>query len=149
MRPAIFLLALSLCADVSAAAARSNAARLSFVRLHPCPATGQARLPCPGYQIDHVIPLKCNGADHPDNMQWLTIKAHKQKTKREAKLCRAKPRKARQARFREFYGGLSGVNTLSLPAPRSSILARLCGSNSTGADACREIGNGSTGRVRS
>jgi 5-methylcytosine-specific restriction endonuclease McrA len=93
MRFIVFFLTLFICVDASAAA-RSNAARKNFARLHPCPSTGQAKLPCPGYQIDHVVPLKCGGADHPGNMQWLSIKAHKQKTKREAKLCRKPYRKA-------------------------------------------------------
>jgi len=38
--------------------------------------------------VDHVVPLKCNGADAITNMQWLTVEEHKQKTKREARLCR-------------------------------------------------------------
>jgi hypothetical protein len=26
----------------------------------------------PGYQIDHINPLACGGADHPSNLQWLS-----------------------------------------------------------------------------
>ena len=33
----------------------------------------------PGYQIDHVTPLKYGGLDHPLNMQWLTPEEHKEK----------------------------------------------------------------------
>ena len=67
---------------------RSHVPIHAFVKANSCPATGEHRLPCPGYQIDHLIPLKCHGPDAPENMQWLTIPDHKAKTKREAKLCR-------------------------------------------------------------
>jgi hypothetical protein len=36
-----------------------------------------------GYQVDHVIPLSQGGKDIPQNMQLITIEAHKQKTARE------------------------------------------------------------------
>jgi hypothetical protein len=62
---------------------RSHAAKLAFQREHPCPANGARRGRCPGYQIDHKIPLHCDGPDSPDNMQWLTIADHAAKTKRE------------------------------------------------------------------
>jgi hypothetical protein len=51
---------------------RSTAARRQFRRLHPCPLTGMATGPCPGYVIDHVIALECGGPDTPSNMQWQT-----------------------------------------------------------------------------
>jgi 5-methylcytosine-specific restriction endonuclease McrA len=66
---------------------RSAAARAEFVREHPCPATGKPRGACPGWQVDHVIPLKCGGADDQTNMQWLTVKAHKAKTRAQSKSC--------------------------------------------------------------
>ena len=59
-----------------------------FRKHNPCPATGHVYGRCHGWQVDHVVPLKCGGADRPANMQWLTIQAHKAKTKREAKMCR-------------------------------------------------------------
>lgn len=80
-----FLLAV---ANSHAQVSRSSAARAEFQRLHPCPATGAPRGACPGWQVDHVEPLKCGGPDTPANMQWLTIEEHKLKTKREARLCR-------------------------------------------------------------
>jgi len=69
---------------------RSKAVLRAFVNQQACPATGMHRLPCPGWQIDHITPLKCLGLDEPENLQWLTVEAHKEKTKREAKLCRKK-----------------------------------------------------------
>lgn len=42
---------------------------------------------CPGYQIDHIIALCAGGTDEPCNMQWLTVEAHKAKTRNDLKLC--------------------------------------------------------------
>jgi hypothetical protein len=49
---------------------RSAAARRAFKRQHPCPSTGRSTGACPGYVIDHVVPLKRGGPDTPNNMQW-------------------------------------------------------------------------------
>lgn len=86
------LLALLLCISLSVDARipRSQAAKAEFQRLHACPSTGRHRGPCPGWQIDHVVPLKCKGPDTPENMQWLTVADHKAKTRREAKMCTKK-----------------------------------------------------------
>ena len=66
---------------------RSTAAKDSFKRQNPCPSTGKGSGPCPGYVIDHVIPLECDGADSPSNMQWQTLTAGKAKDKIE-RYCR-------------------------------------------------------------
>lgn len=75
-------------ATANAEYARSKKALRAFVAVQACPSTGLHRLPCPGWQVDHVVPLKCLGLDEPENMQWLTVEQHKDKTKREAKECR-------------------------------------------------------------
>lgn len=67
---------------------RSRAIRAEFQRLHPCPATGAPRGPCPGYQVDHREALICGGRDELANLQWLTIAEHRAKTRVEVKLCR-------------------------------------------------------------
>jgi 5-methylcytosine-specific restriction endonuclease McrA len=51
---------------------RERAAKDTFRRSHPCPSTGKTRGACPGYEVDHVMPLACGGADDSGNMQWLT-----------------------------------------------------------------------------
>jgi hypothetical protein len=66
---------------------RSMAAKDTFIREHPCPSTGRASGPCPGYVIDHVIPLACGGPDDPSNMQWQTVADGKAKDKWERKSC--------------------------------------------------------------
>lgn len=60
---------------------RSTAAKNAFKHQQPCPSTGKARGPCPGYVIDHVIPLKRGGVDTPANMQWQTKSEAKAKDK--------------------------------------------------------------------
>ena len=66
---------------------RGAAQRAAFVREYPCPATGQPRGPCPGYVVDHIIPLCGGGADAPSNMQWQTIEDGKLKDKEERTQC--------------------------------------------------------------
>lgn len=83
----IFIAACALSTGATAKFDRKTSALREFVNQQACPSTGLHRLPCPGYQIDHIDPLKCLGLDDPINMQWLTIDEHKAKTKREAKQC--------------------------------------------------------------
>lgn len=87
-RVALILLAL-LAAETQA---RSSAVRAEFQRVQPCPATGQPRGACPGWQIDHREALVCGGRDDPANLQWLTVEEHKAKTRVEVKLCRSRVR---------------------------------------------------------
>lgn len=63
--------------------ARSPQARKEFKKSHPCPSTGRSSGACPGYMIDHVVPLKRGGPDRPSNMQWQTKEAAKEKDKTE------------------------------------------------------------------
>ena len=61
--------------------ARSSHSKTDFKHQQPCPSTGLASGSCPGYVIDHVVPLKRGGADAPSNMQWQTTQAAKLKDK--------------------------------------------------------------------
>jgi hypothetical protein len=54
---------------------RSSTVLREFRRLHPCPADPQAKGACPGWAIDHVVPLACGGCDAVVNLQWLPIEA--------------------------------------------------------------------------
>ena len=61
--------------------ARSTTAKHEFQKANPCPSTSKTSGACPGYVIDHVVPLKRGGADAPENMQWQTKAAAKAKDK--------------------------------------------------------------------
>lgn len=52
---------------------RNPAMRRVFQILHPCPSTSRTKGWCPGWEIDHVIPLACGGCDAIVNMQWLPV----------------------------------------------------------------------------
>jgi hypothetical protein len=56
---------------------RSSWVREKFRTQHPCPATGVTTGSCPGWAVDHIVPLVCGGCDAVSNMQWLpnTIKS--------------------------------------------------------------------------
>jgi hypothetical protein len=72
LRAAVLCATALLAASGWASHHRSTSERHAFQREQPCPATGQRRGSCPGYVIDHVMPLACGGPDHRSNMQWQT-----------------------------------------------------------------------------
>lgn len=54
---------------------RSAAVLRAFKAEWPCPSTGSRVGACPGWSIDHVIPLACGGKDAVYNLQWLPDEA--------------------------------------------------------------------------
>lgn len=84
----LFLMALCISFLAEAKIPRSHAERAEFQRKVPCPATGKPSGKCPGYVIDHVIPLCAGGPDAPSNMQWQTVTEAKAKDREERRQCR-------------------------------------------------------------
>lgn len=83
----LLLALLMTSSGVQAEYARSKAALRAFVKQQACPATGEHRLPCRGYVIDHIKALACGGADTPENMQWQSREEAKAKDRWELKEC--------------------------------------------------------------
>lgn len=77
----------------------------AYKRIHPCPATGKASGACPGWSVNHIIPLASGGCDAVDNMQWLPDAI---------KRCRAAACVDRWER--RYYSQPHGV--ITLPEPR-------------------------------
>lgn len=50
---------------------RSKAVTRAFAEAHFCPDNGLPDAGCPGWAIQHALPLACGGRDAVDNMIWL------------------------------------------------------------------------------
>lgn len=77
------ILAIALVIAATTAEARDPQQVRAFRHEHPCPVTGKTTGACPGWVVDHIIPLSVYGADRPDNMQWQTVAAAKVKDRLE------------------------------------------------------------------
>ena len=89
MRKCLILVYLfaSLSLSVEAKSHRSMKMKYMFMDTEVCPSTGALARKCPGYQVDHKKALCAGGDDLPNNMQYLSIKDHKLKTKKDLKVC--------------------------------------------------------------
>ena len=50
--------------------AAPHLAEIEFQRLNPCPSNHARQGACPGYAIEHVVPLCLGGPDVAYNMRW-------------------------------------------------------------------------------
>lgn len=57
--------------DADGSTVRSGRVLRAFRKTWACPSTGNKTGPCPGWAIDHAIPLACGGVDAVYNLQWL------------------------------------------------------------------------------
>ena len=90
-----FVTLLLLAIAFSGAQARDPAQVRNFRRDHACPATGKFTGACPGWVVDHIIPLCLGGPDEPRNMQWQDKAASLAKDRLEWETCR-KTKKCQQ-----------------------------------------------------
>jgi hypothetical protein len=74
---------------IADASPRSPAVKAEFRKANPCPSTGRTRGACPGWEVDHRHAMMCGGPDAVENLQWLTVEAHRAKTRIERRECRA------------------------------------------------------------
>lgn len=87
----IWLLIAAVCTSpvaISQVIVRSSTEIQIFKRQNPCPASGKLFGTCPGYQVDHSIPLCAGGLDKMENMAWLTVADHRWKTRIDVRECR-------------------------------------------------------------
>lgn len=82
------LIVLSLALLATSVMARDPAQVRKFRSDHPCPATHSTKGACPGWVVDHVIPLCLGGVDEPRNMQWQDHATSLLKDKLEWEACR-------------------------------------------------------------
>jgi hypothetical protein len=47
----------------------------AFVKIHPCPENGSTDVDasCPGWQLNHVVPLANGGCDAVSNLDWMRV----------------------------------------------------------------------------
>jgi len=88
--------------DADGSIHRSTKVINAFKKMWACPSTGKHSGACPGWAIDHTIPLACGGRDAVFNMAWIPD---------EGKSCAADYCKDRYER--KVYGG----NELSQGCP--------------------------------
>lgn len=59
--------------DMDGSISRRTDVLRAFRILYPCPSTGHAKGACPGWNIDHPLPLLHGGCDAVYNLQWLPV----------------------------------------------------------------------------
>jgi hypothetical protein len=62
----------------------------AFRKVDACPATKKTTGACPGWVVDHVVPLCWGGADSPLNMAWQEAKMSYKKDVFEREACAMK-----------------------------------------------------------
>ena len=53
---------------------RSSTVLRRFAEVFPCPSTLQPVTSCPGWQVNHTIPLASGGCDSQINLNWLPVR---------------------------------------------------------------------------
>lgn len=45
----------------------------AYRKLYACPSTGLYAGACPGWNLDHTVPLACGGCDSVANLTWMPV----------------------------------------------------------------------------
>lgn len=120
------IVAILLCCLSTFSFARSPQQRAAFVKQNPCPANQQTRGSCPGYIVDHIIPLDCGGPDHPSNMQWQTIPDAREKDKIERRGPTCKNRQTSPEEREYYLGPKGGCYTITETGYKIYVDVRRC-----------------------
>lgn len=72
------------------AMARDRGQVRAFKAHNACPSTDKFRGSCPGFVVDHIVPLCAGGFDGPKNMQWQSYADSRVKDGREIRFCACK-----------------------------------------------------------
>ncbi len=67
---------------------RHRAPVREFRQSNPCPSTGLTDGKCPGFVVDHVVPLCFGGPDTADNLQWQELQLSYRKDVFERAACK-------------------------------------------------------------
>ena len=81
------VLAVLVAAIAVPAFARDPAVVRAFRKANPCPSTGKTSGACPGFVVDHRVPLCAGGPDDVRNMAWQSVADAKWKDGVERQLC--------------------------------------------------------------
>lgn len=84
----VLIALLASASQVATADTRKASTVREFHKLNACPATGKVQSTCPGYVIDHIIPLCAGGPDEVANMMWQTREASYKKDVMERSVCK-------------------------------------------------------------
>lgn len=91
MKALIIFLLLSAVAVL--AFGRDRSVIREFRSQNACPSTQQFTGPCPGYVVDHIMPLCAGGPDAVRNMQWQERTESYRKDALEREICRSQCKK--------------------------------------------------------
>jgi hypothetical protein len=86
----IFRIIILLLLFPGVALARDPAQVRAFRKSNPCPVTQKTTGACPGFVVDHIVPLCFDGADLPGNMAWQEVRASYKKDVFERQACALK-----------------------------------------------------------
>lgn len=81
----------------------------AYKKLHPCPGTGRTTGACPGWALNHIVPLAKGGCDAVSNLAWIPV---------EVKSC-ADPHCIDRWE-RTYYGDPHGIVVFPVSAPASA-----------------------------